>query len=35
MPVAMLLISLLWFRWIEKPVFEAVANRDPAHSRLV
>ena len=34
-PVAMVLISLLWFRWIEKPVFEAVANRDPAHSRLV
>ncbi len=34
MPVAMVLISLLWFRWIEKPVFEAIANRGNARGRI-
>ena len=34
MPVAMVLISLLWFRWVEKPVFESIANRDRTRSRI-
>lgn len=33
MPVAMVLISLLWFRWIEKPVFETFANRRSSRNR--
>lgn len=35
MPVAMVLISLLWFRWVEKPVFDAIANRGSPSSRAV
>ena len=35
MPVAMAPISPLWFRSIEKPIFDAVANRDNAHIRHV
>lgn len=35
MPVAMVLISLVWFRRVEKPVFETIAARDNAHSRLL
>ena len=35
MPVAMVLVSLLWFRWIEKPVFEAIANRANGRNRVV
>lgn len=34
MPVAMVLLSLLWFRWVEKPVFEAIVNRDNARGRI-
>ena len=35
MPMAMVLISLLWFRWVEKPVFDAIANRGSLHHRAV
>jgi exopolysaccharide production protein ExoZ len=34
MPVAMVLISLLWFRWVEKPIFEAIADPDIRRGRV-
>lgn len=34
MPLAMVLISLLWFRWVERPVFEAIANRGNARGHI-
>lgn len=35
MPVAMVLASLLWFRWVERPVFDAIANRGNPRHRAV